>query len=352
MSYLQEKTFQFWIMVALLTLSFLWLFNSVLMPFVVGIALAYMLNPIVERLTKKRLPRWLSALLIIFIFFISALVAILFAIPVLVREMVEFVQLLPTLFHKGEALIATHLPMVDLPQSIHEIDKEALSDKAGDILDAGKNILGNVLKGGMAIIGFISSLVLIPIIAFYLMIDWPRLTAKVQDLIPEGNKNSVKTILSEIDDSLSGFIRGQLSVCFLLGLFYAIGLSIMGLQYGFFIGVASGVLSIIPFVGSIFGLVASVGMAFYQFGGWEYPLIAFIIFTVGQLVEGNYLTPKLVGDSVGLHPIWVIFVLMAGGALLGVLGMIIAVPVAAIIAVLLRHAISQYKKSGYYKGRT
>ena len=170
-------------------------------------------------------------------------------------------------------------------------------------------------------------------------------------MVPEKNKSTVQNILGDIDASLSGFIRGQLSVCFLLGLFYAIGLSLMGLQYGFFIGVAAGVLSIIPYVGSMFGLIAAVGMAFYQFGGWEYPLVALIIFTIGQLVEGNYLTPKLVGDSVGLHPIWVIFVLMAGGALLGLLGMMIAVPVAAIIAVLLRHGIQFYKQSSYYKGQ-
>jgi predicted PurR-regulated permease PerM len=351
MSYLQEKPFQFWIMVAALTFCFILLFKSVLMPFVVGITLAYMLNPIVEKLTKRKLPRWLSAFFILAIFFVITLIAVLFAVPVLIREMIEFVQLMPSLFQKGEVWLATNLPMVEIPQSLDDINKEALSEKAGDILNIGKDVLGNVLKGGMAIIGFISAFILIPIIAFYLMIDWPRLTAKIQDLVPEGNKKTVTGILSDIDKSLSGFIRGQLSVCFLLGLFYAIGLSVIGLQYGFFIGVASGILSIIPFVGSLFGLVASVGMAFYQFGGWEYPLIAFIIFATGQLIEGNYLTPKLVGESVGLHPIWVIFVLMAGGALLGLLGMIIAVPVAAIIAVLLRHAISQYKQSTYYKGR-
>jgi predicted PurR-regulated permease PerM len=351
MSYLQEKTFQFWFIVAFFTLAFIWLFNGVLMPFVVGIALAYMLNPLVERMARYKIPRWAAAFIILFVFLFSALIALLFAVPVLIREMFDFIQLLPAMFNKGQEWIATTVPMLEIPNSLADIDKSALSEKAGDILNASKNIMGNVLKGGMAIIGFISALILIPIISFYLMIDWPRLTNKVNDLVPEKNKSRVQSILGDIDASLSGFIRGQLSVCFLLGLFYAIGLSVMGLQYGFFIGVAAGVLSIIPFVGSIFGLVASVGMAFYQFGGWEYPLIAFVIFTVGQLVEGNYLTPKLVGDSVGLHPIWVIFVLMAGGALLGLLGMLIAVPVAAIIAVLLRHGIDQYKQSTYYQGR-
>jgi len=160
----------------------------------------------------------------------------------------------------------------------------------------------------------------------------------------------INNILSDIDASLAGFIRGQLIVCMLLGLFYAVALSFMGLQYGFFIGIASGLLSIIPYVGSMFGLVASVGMAFYQFGGWEYPAVALGIFILGQLVEGNYLTPKLVGDSVGLHPLWIIFALMAGGMLLGLMGMVVAIPVAAILAVLIRYGVAEYKDTSYYKG--
>lgn len=354
MSYINQKPFQFWLFISLLFLAFIWLFKGIMMPFVVGIAIAYLLNPVVESMERRKFPRWLSSLMLLSVFFVTLLVGLLIAVPVLIREMVDFIQLLPTLFAKAQTWIADTLPMIDMPANMDDVknmDTTALSEKMGGILSVSKGILGNILQGGLAVIGFISFLVLVPIVSFYLMVDWPRLVSKINDLVPNQNKKRIHTIFTDIDKSLSGFIRGQLTVCFLLGGFYAIALSLIGLEYGFFIGVAAGVLSLIPYIGSLFGLVASVGMAFYQFGGWEYPAIALAIFIVGQLVEGNYLTPKLVGGSVGLHPLWVIFVLMAGGALLGLLGMMIAVPVAAVIGVLVRHAIINYKDSSYYKGK-
>lgn len=354
MSYLEEKSFQFWGAFIVGLIAFIWLFNPILSPFVVGFVVAYLLNPIVQKLAKRGVPRWCSAFLILFLFFLAVIIGLLFAIPVLVREMVDFIKLLPVAFDNGRIWIAQQFPMIDIPQSIKDVqnvDGTIVSEKMGSVLEFGKNIAGNIFKSGMAVIGIISFVALMPIVAFYLLIDWPRLTDKVKSLLPRKNSKRIESMLTDIDMALAGFIRGQLTVCFLLGLFYAIALSLLGLQYGFFVGVASGVLSIIPYIGSIFGLVAAVGLAFYQFGGWEYPLAAFAIFIVGQLVEGNYLTPKLVGDSVGLHPLWVIFALMAGGALLGLLGMVIAVPVAAILAVIIRYAIDDYRQSTYYSGK-
>lgn len=354
MSYIHQKSFQFWAFIAFLTLAFILLFKSIMLPFVIGTVVAYLLNPVVERMEGKHIPRWLSALIILGLFCLAVLIGLLFAVPVLIREMIDLIKMTPDLFRSFQNWLSTTLPLVEWPQLSdpkEAVDKALASDKLGGALEVGKNFLGNVLQGGMAVIGFLSLLVLTPIVAFYLMIDWPRLVANVKGLIPQKSMPRAKAIFSDIDKSLSGFIRGQLTVCFLLGVFYAIALTLMGLNYGFFVGIAAGVLTIIPYIGSIFGLVASVGLAFYQFGGWTYPLIAFTIFIVGQLVEGNYLTPKLVGGNVGLHPLWVIFVLMAGGALLGLLGMIIAVPVAAVIAVLLRYAIADYKESSYYKTR-
>jgi predicted PurR-regulated permease PerM len=354
MSYIQEKSFQFWGFVIVGIIGFLWLFNPILAPFIVGFVVAYLLSPLVSKLEKKSIPRWLSALVILSLFFIFVILGLLIAIPVLLREAVEFIKLLPTAFAWGQNWVNETLPMIEIPSSFEDVkdmDTTAISDKMGSVFEFGKNILGNIFAGGLAVIGFISFIALMPIVAFYLLIDWARLGEKINSLMPEKNAQNIKSILHDIDTSLAGFIRGQLTVCFLLGAFYAIALSLLGLQYGFFVGVAAGVLSIIPYVGSMFGLVASVGLAFYQFGGWEYPLAALAIFIVGQLVEGNYLTPKLVGESVGLHPLWVIFALMAGGTLLGLMGMIIAVPVAAIIAILVRHATARYRQSSYYKGK-
>ncbi len=354
MSYLQEKSFQFWGIFAVAVIAFLWLFQPILAPFIVGFAVAYLLNPIVAKLEARKIPRWLSAVVILGLFFLIIIIGLLMAVPILVREMIDFIKLMPVAFVTAQDWIAQKFPMIEIPQTfddVKNIDQAMISDKLGSVLEFSKNILGNVFKSGMAILGFVSFLVLMPIVAFYLLIDWSRVTNKIKSLLPKKNAKKISSMLSDIDTSLAGFIRGQLIVCFLLGLFYAIALSFMGLQYGFFIGAASGVLSIIPYVGSLFGLVASVGMAFYQFGGWEYPLIALAIFIAGQMVEGNYLTPKLVGDSVGLHPLWVIFALMAGGTLLGLTGMIIAIPVAAILAVFVRYGVAEYKSTSYYKGK-
>lgn len=356
MSYLNQKPFQFWIFIAILTLAFIWLFKGIMLPFVVGMVVAYLLNPVVEKMEGRRIPRWLSALVILGVFFLTVIIGLLLAVPLLIREMADFIRMLPDIFRTFQDWLASTVTFIDIPRSVdvdpqEAVDKALASDQLGGVLEASKNFLGNILQGGMAVISFLTFLILVPIVAFYLMIDWPRLVRYVQSLIPETSMPRARVIFRDIDSSLSGFIRGQLTVCFLLGGFYAIALALIGLDYGFFVGIASGILSIIPYVGSTFGLVASVGLAFYQFGGWTYPLIALAIFVVGQLVEGNYLTPKLVGGNVGLHPLWVIFVLLAGGALLGLLGMIIAVPVAAIIAVLLRYVIADYKASSYYKAR-
>jgi len=353
MSYTQEKSFQFWLFIGLCMIAFLYFFNAILAPFVVGFVVAYLVNPIVTKMAKYNVPRWLSAIVILVMFLFVALLGMVFAIPVLIREMLDLAKLMPILFVHGQDWVAHQFPMIDIPQNmsdLKDVDPKQFSDVFQPFLAFGKNMISNIFASGMAVLSVVSFMALMPIVAFYLLIDWSRLSHKVDDLVPTQNQSKIRHILTEINNSLSGFIRGQLMVCFILGMFYAIALSFMGLNYGFFVGMAAGVLSVIPYIGSIFGLVASVGLALYQFGGWEYPLIALGIFVLGQLVEGNYLTPKLVGESVGLHPLWVIFALMAGGMMLGILGMVIAVPVAAIIAVLIRFAIDEYKQSAYYKG--
>ena len=354
MSYLEEKSFQFWILFLAAVIAFLWLFHPILAPFVVGFAVAYLLNPLVIKLQKRHVPRWLSSLFILGLFFLVLIVGMMLAIPVLVREMVDFVKLLPVAYHNAQNWLAEAFPAIEIPRTLDDVknmDTDVISERLGPVVEFSKNLLGNIFKSGVAIIGFISFLALMPIVAFYLLIDWSRLVDKIHGLLPQKNVGRIQSMLADIDRSLAGFIRGQMLVCTILGGYYAVALSLLGLDYGFFVGVAAGVLTIIPYVGSIFGLIASVGLAYYQFGGWEYPLAAFVIFAIGQLVEGNYLTPKLVGNSVGLHPLWVIFALMAGGMLLGILGMVIAVPVAAIISVFIRHAVDIYKSSAYYKGK-
>jgi predicted PurR-regulated permease PerM len=193
-------------------------------------------------------------------------------------------------------------------------------------------------------------MVLTPIVAYFFMMEWPNLRAWVYDLIPRYSSGTVADLITQINTKISGFVRGQLMVCSVLGLFYAIALAIAGLNFGFLIGITAGILSIIPLVGSTIGLVISVGVAFFQTGGWMFPAIVAGIFFFGQFVEGNFLSPKLLGESVGMHPLWVIFAVMGGSALFGVVGMFLAVPVAASIGVILNFAVRKYKTSEYYLG--
>ena len=226
--------------------------------------------------------------------------------------------------------------------------KTFLKENISKILKLSGGVAGHIAAGGQAVIGGVTTLVLTPLVAFYMMREWPAITDWVEDLIPRHQEKTIQGLLKQIDGKLSGFIRGQLSVAFLLGIIYALALTMAGLDYGFLIGISAGFLSIIPMVGSIIGLVVSIAVAWFQAGDLQYVFIIGAIFMVGQIVEGNVLSPKLLGDSVGLHPLWILFSLLAGGSLLGILGMLIAVPVAAVVGVLFSFAISQYKESAVY----
>jgi predicted PurR-regulated permease PerM len=214
----------------------------------------------------------------------------------------------------------------------------------------GTNLLGQVISGGVAIANLISLLVITPVVAFYLLRDWDRIVARVDTWLPRGHAGAIREQAREIDRTLAGFLRGQGTVCLILGVFYAIGLTLAGLDFGLVVGLVAGLLSFIPYVGAIVGLVLSVGLALVQFDDWLRIAVVAGIFFVGQAVEGNFLTPKLVGESVGLHPVWIIFGLLAGGALFGFVGVLLAVPAAAVIGVGVRFALGRYMQSPYYHG--
>ncbi|MGH7186923.1 MAG: AI-2E family transporter, partial [Pseudomonadota bacterium] len=211
--------------------------------------------------------------------------------------------------------------------------------------------LGGLLSGGLALVNILSLLFITPVVTFYLLRDWDRIVKQIDALLPREHAETIREQARLVNETLSGFVRGQATVCFLLGGFYAVALSLAGLDFGLVIGLIAGALSFIPFVGTIFGFVASVGLAFAQFDQWHRIAIVVAIFLVGQFVEGNFLTPKLVGDRVRLHPVWIIFALLAGAALFGFVGLLLAVPVAAVIGVLIRFAVSRYTASPLYGGR-
>lgn len=208
----------------------------------------------------------------------------------------------------------------------------------------------NIVTQGIAVFDILTLLIITPVVAFYLLRDWPKVTRSVDTLVPRKQHGLFRRALKDIDATLSGFLRGQALVCLCLGLIYSIGLSLVGLEYGATIGIIAGVLSFIPYVGSTFGLVVSMVLAFIQFDDGLSIGLTLAVFLFGQALEGYVLTPKLVGDRVGLHPVWILFALFAGGSLLGFVGILIAVPVAAVIGVLIRLGLSHYKESSLYKG--
>ena len=205
----------------------------------------------------------------------------------------------------------------------------------------------------MALFSIVSLFVVTPVVAFYMLLDWDRMVAKVDSWVPRDYVDTVRQLASEINVATAGFVRGQGTLCLVLGLMYAVGLTLTGLKFGVLIGLFSGLISFIPYVGSLTGLVLSVGLAFVQFWpDWIWVVAVACVFFIGQFIEGNILQPRLVGKSVGLHPVWLMFALFAFGALFGFVGLLIAVPAAAAIAVLVRFAISRYLDSPLYKGHT
>jgi predicted PurR-regulated permease PerM len=204
-------------------------------------------------------------------------------------------------------------------------------------------LLRNVLSGGVALFNVLSLLLITPIVAFYLLRDWDRLIAQANNLLPPAYADVIRLQVRNVDETLSGFVRGVGTVCIVLGAFYATALTIAGLDFGLVIGLMAGLVSFVPFVGATLGFVASVGMALLQFDGYIMVIVIAAIFFTGQFVEGNFLQPILVGDKVNLHPVWIIFALLAGGALLGFVGVLLAVPGAAVIGVMVRFAVAHYR---------
>jgi len=343
----------FWGFAALVFVLLIWLFKAVLLPFVLGGTIAYLLNPFVNKICKKGLERETAALCILgaFFVFLAGLLAII--APILVREAGGFIESAPSYADKVWQIAEPKILWIQ-KQLGYTITTEqiqtVLEDNVGKAMQIGKGVLGGLTTGGIAIVDFLTTLLITPIAAYFFMKEWPSIIAWIQGIIPRDHLVTIAILGRRIDVKISGFVRGQIIVCLALGFVYAVALSIAGLNYGFVIGLATGVLSIIPFVGSTLGLVTSVVVAFLQTGG-DLTFVGMIacIFFAGQFVEGNFITPKVMGDSVGLHPLWIIFALLAGGSLMGLLGMFLAVPVAASIGVLVNFAVSEYKKSPYYQ---
>ncbi len=341
----------FWACFLVLFIGFLWVFNGILTPFVLGIAIAYLLNPVMRRFALKKIPRWVSALFILTLFFsLIALASVLIG-PLALRQAQMLMDQAPRYIDDAIAYAKPYLGWIRARAGDDYVEQlaGAMQDGAGKVVGVTGGILGGIATGGKFLMDFATTLILTPLVAFFMMKEWPHIVKWVESLYPRQHQALIRDLLRQIDGKVAGFIRGQITVAFMLGFLYAVALSIAGLKYGFLIGIGAGIFSIIPLVGSTLGLVVGVGVAWFQMHDLSYVAVIAGIFMGGQFVEGNILSPKVVGDKVGLHPLWIIFALMAGGSLFGIAGMLIAVPVAATIGVLAGFAVDQYKLSPLYQ---
>jgi len=350
-----QRQMVFWLAAVVVFAFLLYILRPILLPFVMGLAIAYFLDPVADWLEELGVRRLGATTTILGVFAIVFVVCLIVLLPVLGKQVGGFAENLPGYIGK---LIA--LADQAGPEWLKEFLAKTKADIEGSLTDIAKSLagwigtlLGSVWSGGLALVNIISLLVVTPVVAFYMLNDWDRMIAVIDSWLPRDHVKTIRDLASEIDTALAGFVRGQGTVCLILAVFYAGGLSIVGLNFGLLIGIVSGLISFIPYVGSITGLFLSFGVALVQFlpsNDWPMIAVVFGIFVVGQFFEGNFLSPKLVGDRVGVHPVWLMFALFAFGLLLGFVGLLLAVPLAAAIGVLSRFAIKTYRGSALYLG--
>ena len=343
----------FWLGAGIVLILFLYVFSAILLPFLAGMILAYFLDPIADWLETHGLSRLAAAVLILVAFVIVLVLALMLIIPILVTQLADFLARLPDYLSRLQVLV-TSIDPEWLSQTLG-VDPAALREGVNSLLTQGAGFLStlfaSIWSSGKTLIDLAGLFVITPVVAFYMLLDWDKMIRAVDGWIPRDHLADVRAIARDIDIAVAGFVRGQGTLCLILGVFYAIGLTMVGLNFGLLIGLFAGLVSFIPYVGSLLGLLLSVGVALVQFWPeWHWVVAVAAIFFAGQFIEGNILQPNLVGKSVGLHPVWLMFALVAFGALFGFVGLLIAVPAAAAVGVLVRFALSRYLASPLYRG--
>lgn len=343
-----------WPGVILLCAALLYWLHPILSPFLVGILLAYLADPLVDRLERAGLSRTWGVVLVFTLFTLLLTLLLLVLVPMLAKQLVRLYELAPQMLdwlqHDALPWLQTRLGLAEGFWKFDKI-KAAISGHMGQTTDIVGVILSQATASGLALLGWLANLVLIPVVSFYLLRDWDLMMAKIRGLLPRQREERVVALAGECHEVLGAFVRGQLMVMVALGVIYASGLMLVGLELGLLIGLLAGLAAIVPYMGFIIGIGAAMIAGLFQFGGDPYPLLAIAaVFMIGQALEGMVLTPLLVGDRIGLHPVAVIFAILAGGELFGFTGVLLALPVAAVIMVLLRHIHDLYKESDMYGG--
>lgn len=341
-----------WLAMAVLLGAVLYALGPILTPFAVSLLLAWLGDPLVARLQRRGMSRTLAVLLVFGLMTLVLVLTLLVVVPLLERQVAYLVQQLPVY---GAWLREVALPWVERrtglelagyfdPAQLIALLKQHWQE-AGGVAAA---VLGGISKSGLAILGWLASLLLVPVLTFYFLRDWPGMVARVRALLPRPLEPTVARLAAESDAVLGGFLRGQLSVMLALGAIYSLGLWLVGIELAFLIGMLAGLVSFVPYLGAFIGVTAGLAAALVQHGDLLHLGLVLVVFGVGQTLESFLLTPWLVGDRIGLHPVAVIFAIMAGGQLFGFLGVLLALPVAAVAMVLLRWLHARYTESAIY----
>lgn len=339
---------RYWGIAAAVFFLLLWFFGNVLLPFLVGGAIAYFLDPVADRLQRTGLSRVMATSVISVLALLMVVLLVLSVIPTLIAQLTALVNAAPDISHKLQAFLIDRFPQLSDETSTI---RQTLAQLAATIQSKGAQLASGLLNSALGVISAVVFIVVVPVVAFYLLLDWDNMVARIDALVPRDHRATVRSLARQIDTVLAGFVRGQVSVCLILGTFYSVALMFAGLQFGLIVGAIAGTITFIPYVGALVGGVLALGLALFQFwGDWLSIGLVAGIFAVGQFLEGNVLTPKMVGKSVGLHPVWLLFALSSFGSIFGFVGMLVAVPVAASIGVLLRFGVTQYQGSLLYGG--
>ncbi len=345
----------FWVAALVGFLVFLYVFSGILLPFVAGMILAYLLDPVADRIERLGINRLIAALIILATFVVLFVLVLILVLPIVGHQLGALLRSLPGYVTALQDFVSRNIDSAGQLPTVLGMQPTDLKSSLGGLLTQGAQwfatMLTSIWSGGQALLSVLALLVVTPVVAFYMLLDWDRMVREIDGWVPRRSVETVRQIAREMDEGVSGFIRGQVSVCLILGAYYAIGLTIVGLDFGLLIGIFIGMISFIPYVGATIGMILSVGLAVAQF--WpDWPMVAAVgaVFAVGQFIEGNVLQPKLIGEHVGLHPVWLMFALFAFGSLFGFVGMLIAVPAAAAVGVLARFAIARYLTSPFYTG--
>ncbi|MBG1231232.1 AI-2E family transporter [Aestuariivirga litoralis] len=348
-----QKQLVFWLVALCIALLFFWYLQDILLPFIAGFVAAYFLDPIADRLVRLGLPRALATAVIIVSAVVAVIVGVLLVLPVFGTQIGKLVADAPNLSRQFMQIADQSAPqwLKDFFANNGSDLQSTLTDYAGKAALWFVGFLTTLWNGSKALLNLASLSVITPVVAFYMLNDWDRLVAKVDGWLPREHIKDLRSIAHDVDTALAGYIRGQGTVCLILAVFYAAGFMLMGLKSGLAIGIMTGLLAFIPFFGPLIGGAIAIIVGLVQFWPNEISVLSIVaILAIGQLVESYFLSPKLVGESIGLHPVWMMLALLAFSYVFGILGLLLAVPLAATTGVFVRHGLARYLASEIYLG--